>query len=90
MGDPWRSGQAWEVLRSQVFAEESVCWICLELVDFEAAPRTAPSPSVDHVKPAITHPHLAMERSNLRLAHYGCNSRRSARGEMPYTPSRDW
>ena len=85
-----RKGAAWENLRAQVFAEESVCWLCLELVDFDAPPRSRRSPSVDHIKPVATHPHLAMVRSNLHLAHYGCNSSRSARGTTPYEPSRDW
>ena len=92
MGEPWRSGRTWQTLQAQVYAEESVCWICLELVDFTQPPRTRLSRSVDHVKPVATHPHLALVRSNLRLAHVGCNSSKSARGDVtpPYEPSRDW
>lgn len=91
MSEPWRSGRAWEYLCAQVYAEESVCWLCLELVDFDLPPRTSRSKSVDHVKPVADYPHLAMLRSNLRLAHYGCNSKRQARGDtIHYEPSRDW
>lgn len=89
--EPWRKGRAWKALREQVFAEESVCWLCHELVDFYAPPRTTWSPSVDHVEPVETHPWLALVRSNLRLAHYGCNSRRAARGNPnDYEASREW
>lgn len=81
----------WEALRRQVFMEESVCHICLELVDFSAPPRTRWAPSVDHVKSKVDYPHLAYERSNLRLAHVGCNSRKNARGNQDeYEPSREW
>lgn len=91
MSDPWRSGRVWEALCAQVYAEESVCHICLELVDFTLPPRTRMSRSVDHVKPVVTHPHLALVRSNLRLAHVGCNSSKSARGDVgDYEPSREW
>jgi 5-methylcytosine-specific restriction endonuclease McrA len=89
---PWRKSLAWAALRKQVFAEEAVCWICWNPVDFHQPPRTRWAPSVDHVLPVDTHPELALVRSNLRLAHYGCNSRRSARGNLQseYEPSREW
>lgn len=91
MSEPWRSGRVWRAIQRQVYTEESICWLCLEPVDFDAPPRTKWSKSVDHIKPVATHPHLALERSNCRLAHYGCNSSRQARGEPnEYEPSRDW
>lgn len=89
---PWRKGLAWKVLKRQVKSEESVCWICLGGVDFDAPARTPESASIDHILGVEAHPELALVRSNLRLAHYGCNSRRAARGnEAPvYEPSREW
>ncbi len=86
----WRRSSAWKYLCGQVFAEESVCWICRELVDFTLPPRTRWSKSVDHVKPVATHPHLVLVRANLRLAHVGCNSRKRDRPMEPYEPSREW
>lgn len=89
MSAPWRSGRVWRALQRQVYAEESICWLCHTPVDFHAKPRTRWSKSVDHVKPVTTHPHLALVRSNLRLAHYGCNSRRRDK-PVEYEPSREW
>jgi 5-methylcytosine-specific restriction endonuclease McrA len=89
---PWRKGLAWKRLCKQVFSEETVCWLCFGAIDWNAPPRTPFSKSVDHVLPVETHPELALVRSNLHLAHFGCNSRRSARGNIMagYEPSREW
>lgn len=86
----WRRSVAWAYLQRQVYAEEYLCWICLTPVDFHAAPRTKWSKSVDHIKPVATHPHLALVRSNLHLAHYGCNSQKGALPHAEYEPSREW
>lgn len=73
----------------RVYAEESVCWICHMTVDVTLRGRSKWARSVDHVKPVATHPHLALDRGNLRLAHYGCNSsKRNA--VVEYEPSREW
>jgi 5-methylcytosine-specific restriction endonuclease McrA len=88
---PWRKSLAWKHLCRQVYAEESICWLCHQPVDFGLPPRTPRSRSVDHIKSVIDFPHLVLVRSNLRLAHYGCNSRRNARGNVnDYEPSREW
>lgn len=87
--DPWRGGRVWEALCRQVYAEESICWICYTPVDLTLRGRSKWARSVDHVKPVGSYPHLALVRSNLRLAHYGCNSsKRNA--QVVYEPSREW
>jgi hypothetical protein len=86
---PWRKSLAWKYLERQVYSEESVCWLCHTPVDFSATPRTRWSKSVDHVKSVVDFPHLVLVRSNLRLAHYGCNSRRR-NAPVEYEPSREW
>ena len=86
----WRRSLAWAALCRQVYAEESVCWLCLQPVDFTAPPRTKWSRSVDHVKAVTTHPHLVLVRANLRLAHYSCNSRKGNQAVAAYEPSREW
>lgn len=86
----WRRSLAWAALCRQVYSEESLCWICLAPVDFGAPPRTRWSKSVDHIKPVTSHPHLVLVRSNLRLAHVGCNSRKSNLPAVTYEPSREW
>lgn len=73
-----------------MYAEESVCWLCFAPVDFTLPPRTRWSKSVDHVKAVTTHPHLVLVRANLRLAHYGCNSRKGNLPATEYEPSREW
>lgn len=85
-------GRAWEALKAQVYREESICWLCGEPVDVRLRGRTRWSRSVDHVRPWCDYPHLALVRSNLRLAHYGCNAARRARGDVApaMERSREW
>ncbi|WP_415855642.1 HNH endonuclease [Sinomonas sp. G460-2] len=52
------------------------CWLCGHDVDYSAPHDDSSAPSVDHVRPRSTHPHLINEPSNLRLAHLGCNKSR--------------
>ena len=82
-GDP-RSTQAWRRLRKQVLAQESDCWICGRPVDFDAKPWMPWAPNADHIIPVELAPHLALERSNVRLAHRACNS--TKRSRMPTAP----
>jgi 5-methylcytosine-specific restriction endonuclease McrA len=58
-----------------VLAEESLCWLCGELVDKELRYPDRESPSVDHVVP-VEVGGAQHDRGNLRLAHLGCNQRR--------------
>lgn len=79
-----RKGRDWEQLRNRVFAEETHCWLCHRFVDQTLPPRTPQSRSVDHIVPLALggDPH---DRSNVRLAHHGCNSRRGA--GLPSAPA---
>ena len=88
--DPWRGGLVWERLCKQVYQEESICWICLRPVDVTLRGKSRLARSVDHVLSVKTHPHLALVRSNLRLAHYGCNSAKRETRHDAYEPSREW
>ena len=82
-GDP-RSTQAWRRLRARVLAEEHVCYICGRPVDFDAKSWEPWAPNADHIVPVELAPHLALERSNVRLAHRACNS--TKRSRMPDPP----
>lgn len=82
---------------ARVRTEERVCWLCHQLIDLELNWPDPMSFSVDHVLPASTHQHLALERSNLHAAHLKCNRRRGAKPAARVTPrattprtSRDW
>jgi 5-methylcytosine-specific restriction endonuclease McrA len=86
---PGRTGHAWRRLCAQVYAEESVCWLCGNTVDMSAAPRTPQSRSVDHVIP-LTRGGDPLDRANLRLAHYGCNARKGNRPARRRRTSRQW
>lgn len=50
------------------------CWLCHQAVDLTVSVRHQRAPSADHVVP-LAHGG-SDDDSNLRLAHYGCNSRR--------------
>jgi 5-methylcytosine-specific restriction endonuclease McrA len=100
---PGRTGHAWRLARAQVLRRGCSCWVCGELIDFDALPRSPRSPSVDHVIPLsrmrgydlVTQRRLALDPHFLRPAHYGCNSRRGARtleesAPSEPEPSEDW
>jgi 5-methylcytosine-specific restriction endonuclease McrA len=72
-----RQGRPWWRLRRQVLREEPNCWLCGAPIDFHAEPRSRWAPSVDHVVP-LSPPWNGppLDRTNLRAAHYGCNSAR--------------
>lgn len=74
-----RSGRPWERLKALVYGEETHCWVCREYVDQRLHHNDRRARSVDHVIPRWRRPDLAYVRSNLRLAHRGCNSSRGNR-----------
>jgi hypothetical protein len=66
-----------------VFAEEDRCWLCLRLVDHTLPANHRMGRTVDHLV-QLDHldedtQWLALDRSNLRLAHRACNSARGNR-----------
>ncbi len=81
-----RSTVAWQRARARVLAEESACHICGES-DFVCLARHPRSPSVDHLVPLVLGGPL-LDRRNLRLAHYGCNSSRGSKTTAKR--SEDW
>jgi len=76
-----RQSAAWRKLAAQVLREESECWLCGHPIDVNAPPRSRWSGSVDHVIPLKLGG--ASARHNTRAAHYGCNSSKGARLEVP-------
>lgn len=54
------------------------CWLCGGAIDYDTS-RQKLSHSVDHVKPVSLYPELENDVSNMRHAHYGCNSSRGNR-----------
>lgn len=95
--DP-RSSNRWQRLRLQVLAEETHCGLCGEEVDLTLKYPKPGSPSADHIVAVngdFDHP-LMFERSNLQLAHFGCqclqgawirgNQKRVERGYEPIDP----
>lgn len=69
--DP-RSTNAWKQLAKRVIREEPVCWLKFPGIC------TGQSTTADHVMPVLTHPELALVRSNARGACRGCNRARSS------------
>jgi 5-methylcytosine-specific restriction endonuclease McrA len=86
---PGRNGAAWRRARAIVLANATTCEICGGALDFEAPPRSRWAPSVDHIVPLVTvagaaadeQRAVALDPSNLRAVHLGCNSRRGARAK---------
>lgn len=66
------------------------CWLaplghCLldnAPIDWHTKGRTPTSPELDHALPCSTHPHLAYEESNFRVAHARCNQSRGAKDPL--------
>lgn len=93
-GDPRWTAQ-WKALRRHLITAATHCALCGGRLDKQAPPRTRARPSVDHIYPVRTHPHLALDPANCRVTHAGCNTRRentSRRGDGRYhggpTPAR--
>lgn len=58
----------------------SYCWLCLQPIDYNAKPGTAPdSHELDHYYPVSLHPELQDDPANFRHAHAECNRRRGNR-----------
>lgn len=71
-----RKGRPFVRAQKQCFREETHCCLCGGYVDQALAnPRSSASRSVHHLTPPDVAPELANSRSNMRLAHYGCNAR---------------
>ncbi|MDQ1205046.1 hypothetical protein [Microbacterium sp. BG28] len=91
-----RSGRPWQTVRQVVFAEETHCHICKQLVDKSLPYRDArtgkvnpQSKSVHHLDPHPTKETVAI-RSRLRLAHVGCNSSFGDGSRVRTRTSRRW
>ena len=55
----------------------SVCWICRQRIDYDAAPGTTDdSHELDHYYPVSTHPDLQEDPAGFRHAHRACNGAR--------------
>lgn len=87
-----RKGYRYRQLRKRVQRRDRTCWICGQLIDPRVAWPDAASFSVDHVEPVMLRPELAMDMSNVRGAHLGCNRRRgTGNGDGGHTPqSQRW
>lgn len=84
-----RGGREWERLKDVVCPPGSICWLCGKPIRFDVPPRHPLSRSVDHVVALKLGGHPTA-LSNLRPAHYGCNSskgigRKSATRKRPRT-----
>jgi len=85
-------------VRERVLATAQSCAICGGPLDFDAPPRSARAPSVDHVLPIsrtrgldpITRQRLALDPAGMRPCHVGCNARRGAGHHRPRHVSRSW
>lgn len=73
-------------------AADAPCWLCGQRIDYSAPFNHPDSIEPDHVKPRKTHPHLTLDRNNLRPAHCRCNRSKGARaaGLSLGEPSEDW
>ncbi len=67
------------------------CWLCGDLIDYAAPPRSRLRPSLDHVT-AIANGGSLLDPANARLAHLGCNAAKGARQTRQgvSNPSREW
>jgi 5-methylcytosine-specific restriction endonuclease McrA len=73
-----KADHRWRTIAQKVYDEEELCWLCGRFVNQEL-PRTHPmSRSADHLI-QLQHGGDEYDRSQIRLAHYGCNSTRSNR-----------
>jgi 5-methylcytosine-specific restriction endonuclease McrA len=69
------TGRPWRTASAKVRALGLPCWLCGIPIDYQAPARTRWSYSTDHVIPR-NHGGSLLDPTNLRPAHYGCNSAR--------------
>lgn len=74
-GPRLRSGPGWKRMRQDVLDSETHCGICGGYVDRTVLGTHPDAPSVDHIIP-IDDGGDHLERSNVQLAHFGCNARK--------------
>lgn len=78
----WINGRNNTRLASMVVAEYGAwCWLCARPIDLDVPRRSSGGLSIDHVIPRSLGG--SNELSNLRPAHYGCNSARGNRLPKP-------
>lgn len=82
---PGYQGRPARRLQAQVYAEETVCWLCGQWVDQTLPPNHDMARSVDHVIPRSLggDPYA---RTNARLAHRLHNSQRGAGPAIQHNP----
>jgi hypothetical protein len=82
-----RKGRPYRRAQAQTFAEETHCYLCHQWVDQGLANyRGSRARSVHHLIPPDIAPELANDRTNMRLAHLGCNAK-YGRGAYKGAPS---
>lgn len=86
--DPGRNGRPWRRLRERVLAEEASCFRCGEPVDKTLKGASRWAPSVDHIV-ALADGGAPLDRSNVALAHQGCNSSAGQRQRNGSEPERN-
>lgn len=83
--DSMLTGRPWRRLRTEFRTEcerdDAPCWICHQPIDYTITNPPGEKQNTeawepDHLYPRSTHPHLAMDRANLRPSHLGCNRAR--------------
>lgn len=71
-----RTGRAWREVSARVYRDETHCWVCGLWVDPSLHPKDRMARSADHLV-QLQHGGAPTDRTNLRLAHLGCNTARS-------------
>lgn len=73
-----RKGRPYRRVREQVLAQDDTCWLCGK----------PGADTIDHLVP-ISKGGSLLDKTNLRPAHFACNSRRGD-GRGKRQPSRVW
>ncbi|MFC9769423.1 HNH endonuclease [Rhodococcus jostii] len=71
-----RSGHRWRVLRENLRMQRRPCWLCGQVIDYDAPANDPEAFEPDHYFPVSTHPQLANDPGNLRASHSKCNRHR--------------
>jgi len=85
------TGRVWRRVRNKVINSTDICWICGKQVRRDVPPTHPLAPTADHTLD-LQYGGSAQDARNLRLAHFGCNSRRGAQSKRrtPQRKSWDW
>lgn len=90
MGSSELKTARWQKLCARLkLTRPPVCWYCGEDIDMTVSGKHPRGWTLDHIVPRHAAPHLTWDESNLKPAHFSCNTTRGSKSQEVNT-SQSW